>query len=117
VSQTWTSGDKSLHVNVCVIIKRRKNKFGRWEYQALDCFHGEWNDLVYDLYEKYGRFKEEVDYITNKAALHDKLDEIADRLARHDTAYEFVLPDRTDDWYVAYVKPAVFRIDADGSLR
>jgi hypothetical protein len=113
----WTSADRAIHVSVCVIIKRRKAKHGRWEYQLINSFEGEWNDLVYELLTEYNQFKDEVDHLPSKSARHDKLDAIATHLEKSNVPYEFMLPDKTDDWYVAYVKPAIFRIDAEGLLR
>jgi hypothetical protein len=113
----WISSDKSIHVDTCVIIKRHRTKYGRWEYNVMATFKGEWNDLVYELYETYDRFYDEVGHLSKRSAIHDRLDKIAEKLKAADEAYEFMLPDKTDDWYVAYVKPAIFRIDADGSLR
>lgn len=112
----WVSYNHPLEINVCVIIKRRSGKYDKWEYTEISRFIGEWNDLVEELNNVYGIFSRDVEFLP-RAARHEKLDAIAAELAKKDLPYEFVLPDRTDDWYVAYCKPVIFRIDSDGGLR
>jgi len=117
--EKWVQAiNKTIDINVCVIIKKRQNSSNkRWEYTELDSFIGEWNDLVYELYKSYNQFAEEVNHYTKKRELHNKLDEIAKKLEARGMPYEFVLPDFTDSWYVAYIKTVTFRLDTRGELR
>jgi hypothetical protein len=112
----WVSFNKSLSINVCVIVKRRSGKYDKWEYTEVSRFVGDWNDLVEELNTTYGIFSRDVEFLP-RAARHDRLDGIADELAKKDMPYEFMLPDGTDEWYVAYCKPITFRVDSYGGLR
>jgi len=112
----WISFNKPIPINVCVIIQRRRGKYDKWEYIEISRFMGDWNDLVDELHNVYGLFADEVEYL-GRVAKHERLDHIAGKLEKEDMPYEFMLKDGTDNWYCAYCKPAVFRIDSDGGLR
>jgi hypothetical protein len=112
----WIPFNKGIEVNVCVIIKRRKGSIAKWELTEVESWKGDWSDLVWALYEDYGIFRDRTDYLPTKVARYEKLDQIAAELADQNVPYEFVMPDFTDDWYIAYVKPVRFRMDPDGSL-
>jgi len=116
MNDIWTTFDKALEVNVCVIVKRRLGKGKRYEYQEVCMFRGDWNDLVHELYITYNQFVDQVEHLSKKQAIYERLDMIASELERRNSSYEFVLPDFTDEWFVAYCKPAVFRIDGEGNL-
>jgi hypothetical protein len=113
----WVSFNKPVEINVWVIIKRRRGKYDKWEYTEINRSLGDWHDLVYELFSCWQQFQDEVAHLSKRSAKHERLDLIAERLSKADMPHEFVLPDGTDDWYVAYCKPAIFRIDSDGGLR
>jgi hypothetical protein len=113
----WYPFNEGVEISVYVIIKRRKGESHKWEIMEVEAMKGDWHDLVYVLNKTYGQFQDQVAYLHKRSAINDKLDSIALDYAERDLPYEFVLADRTDDWYVAYVKPAIFRMDPDGSLR
>jgi len=116
-TDSWVPFTKGVEVNVCLIIKRRKGQTTKWDIQEIESFKGDWHDLVFTLYSDYGQFIDEVAHLSKDVAKHNKLDQIAEKYIELDIPYEFVLPDRTDDWYVSFVKPVVFRMDPDGLLR
>ena len=116
-NENWIPFNRGVEVNVCVIIKRRKGLVTKWDIQEIESFKGDWHDLIFTLYTDYGQFRNEVEHLSKEVAKHNKLDEIALKYIKLDMPYEFVLADGTDDWYLAYVKPVVFKMDPDGSLR
>jgi hypothetical protein len=115
--EEWVPFNKGIEVNNYIIVKRRKGEFTKWDILEVESMKGDWNDLIYILFTTYGQFKDLVSHLPNRAAKHDKLDAIANEYAKKNVPYEFMLPDRTDDWYLAYVKPVIYRMDPDGSLR
>jgi hypothetical protein len=115
--EDWIPFNKGIEVNNYIIIKRRKGEFTKWDILEVESMKGDWHDLIYVLYMTYGQFKDQLDHLPNRAARYDKLDSIAVEYESKNTPYEFMLPDRTDDWYIAYVKPVIYRMDPDGSLR
>lgn len=116
-NEEWIPFNKGIEICNYVIIKRRKGESTKWDLLEIESMKGDWHDLIYVLHTTFGQFKDQIAHLPNRAAKHDKLDSIAEEYARKNTPYEFVLPDRTDDWYIAYVKPVIFRMDPDGSLR
>jgi hypothetical protein len=114
--EEWVSSVVNPEITVCIILKKRRNKFGKWEYLELERFIGTWNDLVSELNRSYGQWEDEIEYLPTRAAKENKLDEIANIRAAKDTSYEFKLADFTDDWYVGYCKSLTFRLDHLGNL-
>jgi hypothetical protein len=115
--EDWIPFNKGIEVNNYIVIKRRKGENTKWDILEIESMKGDWNDLVFTLFENYGQFQDQVAHLSNRAARHDKLDSIAAEYASKNVPYEFVLADGTDDWYIAYVKPVIYRMDPDGSLR
>lgn len=109
----WVSG--TTHVNVCVIIKTHRVDKKRMEFMIVDQFLGDWEDLVFTMYDEYGVFVDELEHLT-RTQRNDHISKIASRISTHEKPYEFKLPDGSDDWYVAYCKPLSFRVDPDGTL-
>jgi hypothetical protein len=114
-NDSWVSSTKHLEIPVCVILKKHQNKQGRWEYQEVSSWRGDWNDIIFELYETYGQFKNEVDHLSKKDR-HEKLDKLATIYEVKDEPYEFMLTDFTDDWYVAYCKSITFRVGPRGEV-
>jgi hypothetical protein len=112
----WVAGNKSIDVSVCIIIKKRKNKTGKWETQEVSRFIGDWSDLVYELYVAHGQFESTTKFLTSKRAVHERLDEIAFGLSRSGVEYTFMKPDHTDDEYAAICKNVNFKLDHTGQL-
>lgn len=108
----WKKQEDRLEVTTWCIVQTRK-KDGRWDYREVEAGFGDWSELVYVLYEDYMQFGTDVETGKNK---HTVLDEIAKRLEKQDQPYEFKLPDKTDNWYYAYSKPAIYRVDHEGKL-
>ena len=108
----WMKQSDHLNIHTYTVVMTRK-KSGRWEYYESASGLGDWAELVYVLYEDYGQFKEDVELAKNK---HDALDSLAEKLAKHDQPYEFKLSDGTDNWYYAYSKPVVYRVDHEGKI-
>jgi hypothetical protein len=116
-NEDWIPFNKGIEIYNYIIVKRRKGEFTKWDILEVESMKGDWHDLVYSLYQTFGQFKDRVANLPNRAAVHNKLDLIADEYAHKNVPYEFMLPDKTDDWYIAYVKPVKFGMDPDGSLR
>ena len=115
-SEEWIPFNKGVEVNNYIIVKRRKGQHTKWDLLEMESMKGDWNDLIFVLYEVYGQFKDRVAHLSSKTAIYNKLDEVAAEYAAKGVPYEFVLPDGTDDWYLALVKPVIFRMDPDGTL-
>jgi hypothetical protein len=110
----WKKQGEHLDVPTYAIVKVRK-KEGRWEYQEIESGSGDWADLVFILWENYEQFRDQIVGFSSVKDLHEKLDSLADHVSAKGT-YEFTLPDKTDDWYYATCRPAVYRIDHEGKL-
>jgi hypothetical protein len=111
--QEWISG--TTYVNVCIIVKTHRVDTKRIEFIVEDQFLGDWEDLVFTLYDQYGIFADELDHLERKQR-NDQISKIANRISTHDRPYEFKLQDGSDDWYLAYCKQVPFRLDPDGNL-
>jgi hypothetical protein len=94
----WIPFNKGIEVSNYIIIKRRKGVQTKWDILEIESMKGDWSDLVFSLYKTYGQFQDRVAHLSSKSAIYDKLDAIAAEYESKGTPYEFVLPDRTDDW-------------------
>ena len=113
----WTNADLALEINTFVVAKKRINQDRRWEYQLVKKGSGGWARLVTVLHRDYKQFDDQIVHLGSEQQRTKKLTTIAKSLAKRDQTYEFKLPDGTDDWYVAYSKPARYRVDASGDFR
>ena len=112
ISSEWMPQDSHLELMVWAIVQTIK-KNGRWVYREVSSGMGDWDELVHELYKEWGQFGDEMAVAKNK---YRKMEQIAEKLAKRDEAYTFMMPDGTDGWYYAYCKPAVFRINHEGEL-
>jgi hypothetical protein len=113
----WTSSDLALEINTYVVAKRRLNQDKRWEYVPMKKGAGGWARLVMFLFREYKQFHDQVAHFSSDKQRETKLKTIARVLEKKNQTYEFKLPDGTDDWYVAFSKPARYRVDASGDFR
>jgi len=113
----WKKQDEDLWVPTYVIVKTRY-KDGRWEYKEVEAGSGDWSDLVFILWENYGQFKDQLsDTFKSLKAMHERMDDIALGLAAKNRPYEFKLADETDEWFYAWSKSAIYKVDHEGKLR
>jgi hypothetical protein len=111
----WKRQGEHIEVPTYSIVKTRKRE-GRWEYKEVESGQGDWNDLVFILWENFEQFRDLIIGYSSVKELHEKLDSVAANLEKKGVPYEFTLADKTDDWYYAFCKPAVYRVDHDGKL-
>ena len=97
-NEEWIPFTKGVEVNNYIIVKRRKGQHTKWDLLEIESMKGDWNDLIFVLYEVYGQFQDRVAHLSSKSAIYNKLDEIAAEYKAKCVPYEFVLPDGTDDW-------------------
>jgi len=113
--QEWTSHEIPIEIPTYVIIQvGKKNK--RWHYIEHKSGYGGWTEAVWEMYDSFGQFKDEVAGSKNNKEIHERLDNIAMQLEQKGMPYEFKLPDFTDFWYVAYAKNATYKIEHSGEI-
>jgi hypothetical protein len=89
---------------------------GEYFFSIIEQETGDWEDLVFVLWESYNQFIDVIPKGTPRDKRNKELDDLAKKFENLDVPYTFFLPDHTDDMYIAFIQRTKSKIMPDGTI-